>query len=196
MKKSFTVWFTGLPCSGKTSLAHALSRAFKRRRLPCEHLDGDALRLTLSKDLGYSKSDRKKHMLRVARLARDLNDSGSIVLVALISPYRKTRLEARHLIGHFVEAYVACPLSVREKRDVKGLYRLARQGRLKHFTGVSDPYEAPKKADITLRTDRDDVEHCVARIMGYLLKRCWLPAPKRKQKQATRPQNQILSPTV
>lgn len=174
VQKGFTLWFTGLPCAGKTSLASALFKKFKSAGCPAEHLDGDVLRKSLSKDLGFSKEDRKIHVLRVATVAALLSQNGIITLVSLISPHRLTRRKARQMIGKFVEVYVRCPIEVCEKRDVKGHYRLARAGRLKHFTGVSDPYEKPSAAEITVLTDQAGVEACARQIMDYLERSGWI----------------------
>lgn len=173
-EKGFTLWFTGLPCAGKTSLASALFKKFKSAGYEVEHLDGDALRRSLSKDLGFSKKDRKTHVLRVATIASLLNKNGVITLVSLISPHRLTRRKARQMIGNFIEAYVRCPVKVCERRDVKGHYRLARAGRLKHFTGVSDPYEKPMAPEITVLTDQAAIEACVRQIMAYLERSGWI----------------------
>lgn len=173
-QKGFTLWFTGLPCAGKTTLACAVERRLKAAGRLVEHLDGDTLRRTVSKDLGFSKKDRDIHLKRAARMAAFMNRDGVITLVSLISPYRKTRQVVRRSIGDFVEVYARCPLKVCEKRDVKGMYRLARAGRLKHFTGISDPYEKPMAPEITVLTDQTTVEACTRQIMDYLARSGWI----------------------
>ena len=191
--QGFTVWFTGLPCAGKTSLASALFRKLKVIRISATCLDGDVLRKTLSKDLGFSKKDRETHVLRVAAAASRLTQNGVVTLVSLISPYRKTRLRARRMIGDFVEVYVRCPLKVCEKRDVKGHYKLARQGQLRHFTGVSDPYEEPRTPEVTLRTDETDLDYCARRVMNYLENSGWIPSPCKHRPLCRRPARKLRS---
>lgn len=178
IRKGFTLWFTGLPCAGKTSLASALFKIFKSAGCHSEHLDGDVLRKSLSKDLGFSKKDRKSHVLRVATVAALLSQNGIITLVSLISPHRITRRKARRMIRNFIEVYVQCPIEVCEKRDVKGHYRLARAGRLKHFTGISDPYERPTAPEIIVRTDQAALEASVRQVMDYLERFGWIVRQK------------------
>lgn len=170
-QKGFTLWFTGLPCAGKTTLARAAARKLKAAGQLVEHLDGDTLRRTVSKDLSFSKKDRVIHLKRAARIALLLNQSGVITLVSLISPYRKTRQAIRRSIGDFVEVYVRCPLKVCEKRDVKGMYRLARVGKIKNFTGISGIYEAPLRPEILVDTEKQTPAACIKTILSYLRKK-------------------------
>ena len=170
MRKGFVMWLTGLPCSGKTTLAQTIQKEFSYLRYPAEILDGDVTRKSISPDLGYSKEDRDIHARRVTRVAQSLAWTGVPVIVALISPYRAMRERARACVHPFVEIYVRCPLKECEKRDVKGLYRLARNNKIINFTGVSDPYEEPLNPEITVDTDTADVTACVEQIMGYLEK--------------------------
>lgn len=181
-KKGFTVWFTGLPCSGKTSLAEALEAELKSRGEAVERLDGDVVRQGLSKDLGFSKEDRRKNLERVTYVAQLLSRNGVAAIVAFVSPYRSMRDAARGAIERFAEVYVRCPLEVCEKRDVKGMYKKARSGEIADFTGVSDPYEPPSSAEITVDTDREDVAACVSRVVAHLESLGWIypsnPWPK------------------
>lgn len=162
------VWFTGLPCSGKTTLAAETDRRLRERGLATSLLDGDLIRRTVSADLGYSDADRAEQARRAAALAAEEMRRGKVVLVALLSPRRTSRAAARAAIGNFVEVYVRCPLEVCESRDVKGMYRRARQGTLKDFTGVGAPYEAPERPEVTVDTDREDVGACVDRVIARL----------------------------
>ena len=157
----------------------AVERERGHRRLPVARrlssdghkvkvLDGDALRKKVSKDLGFSKKDRMEHIRRAALLASELTHKGYFVLAALISPYRLSREAARRTIGSFIEIHTRCPLSVCEKRDRKGMYRQARKGNIKKFTGVSDIYEAPSGAEIVLDTHRMTIRSCVKKTLDYL----------------------------
>src|SRR5690349_19254666 len=135
----FTVWFTGLPCSGKTTLARALAARLLEMNVLVEILDGDAVRENLSKGLGFSREDRDANVRRIAYVANLLARNGVPTIVAAVSPYRSARAEARARSSVFIEVYVECPLEVCEARDVKGMYAKARAGTLPHFTGVGDP---------------------------------------------------------
>jgi len=144
------VWFTGLPCAGKSTLAEYLARHLRERGVEVTVLDGDAVRKDFSADLGFSREHRHANALRVASAARDAVERGSVAICALVSPYQESRTQARELIGaaKFIEVYVDTPIEICEARDVKGMYRLARAGKLEHFTGVSDPYEVPLDPDV------------------------------------------------
>ncbi len=156
---AFTVWFTGLPCSGKTTLATKLYEYFLNNGLKnVELLDGDVVRQHLTKGLGYTKQDRDENIRRIGWLAHLLNKHGINAIVAVISPYRDVRDEQRKLIKNFFEIYVKCPLEVCEKRDVKGMYEKARRGIIKNFTGIDDPYEEPLNPELTIETDKLNVE--------------------------------------
>ncbi|MBN3944996.1 MAG: adenylyl-sulfate kinase [Nostoc sp. NMS7] len=160
-----TVWFTGLSGSGKTTISRALEKELRLRGHKVEVLDGDLIRKNLTKDLGFSKEDRDANIRRIGFVAQLLTRNGVIVLVAAISPYRKVREEVRQLIGNFIEVYVNAPLSVCEQRDMKGLYQKARDGKIKHFTGIDDPYEPPLCCEIECRTDQETVEQSVAKVL-------------------------------
>jgi adenylyl-sulfate kinase len=134
------LWFTGLSCSGKTTLAEVVAAKIRARGEKAEVLDGDAVRATLSTELGFSRADRDTHVLRLAYVAHLLSRNGVFVAVAAISPYRHARAEARAMVGAFVEIHMMTPLEECIKRDVRGLYARAIRGEIAHFTGISDPY--------------------------------------------------------
>lgn len=169
-----TVWFTGLPSSGKTTLSRLLERKLRAHGVRVEVLDGDAVRENLSKGLGFSREDRDTHILRVGYVCGLLARHGVVAIAAAISPYRATRDAVRAEAGRFVEVYVDCPLEECIRRDVKGLYRRALNGEIPNFTGVSDPYEPPFLPEVALRTDRSTAEECAEAIierlfeLGYL----------------------------
>ena len=175
MKQEFTIWFTGLPSSGKSTLAGLLEARIRARGFPVMVLDGDEVRTWLTAGLGFSRADRDENIRRIAHLARFQNRAGVITITAAISPYRRSREEARQLIGRFLEVYIDCPLEVCEERDVKGLYKKARRGEVQHFTGVSDPYEPPMTPDVVVRTDREGKDACVTQIMERIEHMGYLP---------------------
>ena len=168
MKNGFAVWLTGLPGAGKSTLAKLLGVELQQRGLPCEILDGDEIRKRLTKGLGYSKEDREENIRRIAYVAKLLSSVGGIAITAAISPYRRSREEARADIGKFVEVYVRCPIEECIRRDPKGLYAKAQRGEIPNFTGVSDPYEEPLSSEIVVRTDQqspeDSLKHILARL--------------------------------
>jgi len=166
--KGFTLWFTGLPSSGKSTLARRVEEVLLERGLRVEVLDGDEVRENLSKGLGYSKEDRDTNIRRIGFVARLLSRNGVVAITAAISPYRDVRDEVRRAIGRFVEVYVECPIDVLKERDVKGLYKKALAGEIKHFTGVDDPYEPPLKAEVVIRSHEETVDQSVARIVSTL----------------------------
>jgi len=177
-QKGFTLWFTGLSGSGKTTLAKALESELHRRGLKVERLDGDTVRQSLTRDLGFSKEDRDKNIERVTFVAKLLTRNGVAVLCSFISPYIARRAKSRQEIGNFVECYVECPLDVLIERDVKGLYRKALAGEIENFTGVSDPYEPPPDAEIVVNSATQTVEESVAVILRRLVKLGYLPEKK------------------
>jgi adenylyl-sulfate kinase len=150
MNLGFCVWFTGLPCAGKSTLALHLAQHLEGLGLEVVIFDGDAVRKDLSADLGFSREHRHANALRVASLAREVVERGGVAVCALVTPYRESRAEAREVVGaaRFLEVYVDTPIEICEARDVKGLYGQARAGNLEHFTGVNDPYEVPLDPDV------------------------------------------------
>lgn len=163
-----TVWFTGLPSSGKSTLAQLLRDALTARGVGVELLDGDEVRTVLNRGLGFSREDRDENIRRIAWVAKVLTRHGVVAITAAISPYRAARDQARAAIGRFVEVYVDCPLEVCMERDVKGLYARARRGEISQFTGVSDPYEEPLAPEVTVHTDREAPAESLRRILEYL----------------------------
>lgn len=163
-----TMWLTGLSGSGKSTLAKALERRLFDAGRPCYVLDGDNLRFGLNRDLGFSPEDRCENIRRVAEVARLMNDAGLTVVTAFISPYRDDRDNARAVVGEgrFVEVYLSTSIEECERRDPKGLYRKARAGELRDFTGVNAPYEAPDSPDLTLDTGALGVGECVDRMVA------------------------------
>jgi len=168
MKLGATVWFTGLPCSGKTTISNYLFNILVSSGCKAELLDGDVVRQGISKGLGYSEADRRENIRRIGSVAEQLTRSGLIVLVAAISPYRSARDHLRKSIPNFIEVYINAPLAVCEKRDVKGLYHKARKGELLHFTGVDAPYEPPLNPEVVCNTDREMVEESAMKIYECL----------------------------
>jgi adenylylsulfate kinase len=168
-----TIWFTGRPSAGKTTLAVALYDALTQRKFVCRTLDGDDLRNGLSKNLGFTENDRIENIRRVAEVSKLFVDTGIICINSFISPTRKVREMAKEIIGpeRFIEVYVNAPADICENRDVKGMYKKARAGMISDFTGVSAPYDAPPDPDIELRTDLFSVEECMNTCLGFVLPR-------------------------
>jgi adenylylsulfate kinase len=167
-QKGFTLWFTGLPCSGKSAVADRVAEILRKRGLRVERLDGDIVRQSLTRDLGFSREDRNENIRRVTFVAKLLTRNGVAVLTSFISPYREIRAEARREIGAFVEVYAKCALEVCIQRDIKGMYEKARKGEIKEFTGISDPYEEPVNPEILLETDKESLEESVQNILKRL----------------------------
>jgi adenylyl-sulfate kinase len=165
------VWLTGPPSAGKSTLSRVLGAEVAAQGRRVEVLDGDELRARLCKDLGFSREDRDENVRRTAYLAGLLERHGVIVLVALISPYRAARDEARAAIPNFLEVYVRCSTEECIRRDVKGLYAKALAGKITSFTGVSDPYEPPLHPDVVVETDRETIEASAAKILDALSER-------------------------
>lgn len=170
--KGFILWFTGLSGAGKSTLATHLTPIFKEKGCKVEVLDGDEIRENLSKGLGFSKEDRDTNIFRIGYVANLLARNGVASITAAISPYREVRDEVRKRSqAAFVEVFVEAPLEVVEARDTKGLYKKARAGIIKNFTGVSDPYEAPVKPEVTVHTGKESVEESGKMILAYLSQR-------------------------
>jgi adenylylsulfate kinase len=173
--KGVTIWLTGLSGAGKSTIALALAEVLQAQGVQrLELLDGDIVRQNLTKGLGFSKEDRDENIRRIGFVAHLLTRNGVIVIVSAISPYREIRQEVSDRIGDFMEVYVNAPLEVCEERDVKGLYKKARTGEIKQFTGISDPYDSPLSPTVECHTDqesiRDSVEKIIAKMkeLGYL----------------------------
>jgi adenylylsulfate kinase len=168
-EKGFTIWFTGLSCSGKSTLAQKLERELRNRGLSkIEILDGDVVRTHLSKGLGFAKEDRDTNIKRIGFVCKLLSRNGVIAMAAAISPYREVRDYNRREIGDFVEVYCKCSLNVCIERDVKGLYKKALAGEIKNYTGIDDPYEEPLNPEVVLETDRETPEESVTKIIQKL----------------------------
>jgi len=178
--RAATLWLTGLSGSGKSTLARALEERLVERGVLAYVLDGDNVRHGLCADLGFSPEDRVENIRRVGELAKLLNDAGVLVLTAFISPYRADRARVRTLLpaGEFLEVFVDCPLEVCERRDPKGLYRKARSGELREFTGVSAPYEPPESPELRIATGTRPLADCVAELLGALETRGLIPAAR------------------
>ena len=179
-QKGATLWFTGLSGSGKSTVAVALESVLHDMGRLCYRLDGDNVRLGINKNLGFSAEDRTENIRRIGEIAKLFVDSGVIALSSFVSPYRADRDQVRALHEAsdmpFVEIYVECPLEVAEERDPKGLYKKARAGEIKNFTGIDDPYEAPTQAELVLNTAEMTLEEEVQAILNYLRERGILPA--------------------
>ena len=165
-----TIWLTGLSGAGKSTLINEMDKRLFAQRKKTMVLDGDNVRMGLNGDLGFRKEDREENIRRVAEVAKLMNDAGIIVLTSFISPFEADRQKAREIIGEdsFIEIYVSTPLEECEKRDVKGLYKKARQGKITDFSGISSPYEVPRNADIMVDTSVKKIEDCVDEIMEQL----------------------------
>jgi len=168
--KASVIWLTGIPGSGKTTLALELQKFYQKKDLPVEILDGDEIRKTLSKDLGFSPEDRKEHNRRVIFVAQILVKNGVTTIVPLISPYRETRAYARKEIPNFVEVWVKASVEECKKRDPKGLYKKALAGEIKNLTGLQAPYEEPENAELVLDTEKHSVEESIELIISTIKK--------------------------
>ena len=168
-QKGFTVWFTGLPCSGKSAIANRVAQVLKEKGLKVERLDGDIVRQSLTRDLGFSPEDRNENIRRVTFVAKLLTRNGVAVLSSFVSPYREIRNYARKEIGNFIEVYVKCPVEVCIQRDVKGMYKKAMAGEIKDFTGISAPYEEPENPELVLETNKETIEESVKKVISKLI---------------------------
>jgi adenylyl-sulfate kinase len=173
--KGFTLWMTGLSGAGKTALTKKLVPVLRERGLKVERLDGDVVRQTLTKDLGFSAEDRNTNIERVTFVAKLLTRNGVAVLTAFISPYIARRNRSRAEIGNFVECYVECDLDTLIDRDVKGLYKKALAGEIKNFTGVSDPYEPPPSPEIIVNSATQTIDESMAVILQRLEELGYVP---------------------
>lgn len=174
-QKGATLWFTGLSGSGKSTVAVALENALFARGHLCYRLDGDNIRLGINKNLGFSEADRTENIRRIGEISKLFVDTGVIALSSFVSPYRRDRDEVRKLHEdtgmQFIEVYLDVPLSIAEERDPKGLYKKARAGEIKNFTGIDDPYEAPSNPEIALQSHELSLEEEVAILLSELEKR-------------------------
>jgi adenylylsulfate kinase len=173
--KGFTLWFTGLACSGKTVLANVVAEELRKKGMKVERLDGDIVRKSLTRDLGFTDEDRRMNIERVTFVAKLLTRNGVAVLASFISPFNDIRAYSREEIGDYILVYVKCSLEECEKRDVKGMYAKARAGEIKEFTGIDSPFEEPNGADIIVETDEQTVEESKQIILEALDKMGYLP---------------------
>ena len=169
-QKGVVIWFTGLSGSGKSTLAHAVEEELFKRGHLCYVLDGDNIRHGLNKNLGFSPEDREENIRRIGEVSKLFADAGIVTMTAFISPYRKDRDLARNLLneGEFIEVYAKVPLDVAEQRDPKGLYKKARAGEIKEFTGISAPYEKPLNPELFIDTSVLNLEESKNSVIRYL----------------------------
>ncbi|MHA1616393.1 MAG: adenylyl-sulfate kinase [Candidatus Njordarchaeales archaeon] len=167
-EKGCVIWLTGLPAAGKTTLARVLERELRSMGCKVEVLDGDEVRKWLSPEAGFTKEDRERHLKRVIYVSKLLARNGVFVIAAFVSPYRAIRKLARETIGDFIEVYVKCSLETAMKRDPKGLYKKALEGKIKHMTGIDDPYEEPLSPEVVVDTEKESPEEGAKKIMEKL----------------------------
>ena len=180
--KGFTLWFTGLSGSGKSAIADEVAKILIHRNMKVERLDGDIVRKSLTRDLGFSREDRDKNIERVTFVAKLLSRNGVATIVSFISPYREKRDTAREEAENFIEVFVKCSLEALIERDVKGLYKKALNGEIKNFTGVSDPYEEPENPEIVVETDKESLDESVVKVMKWLEEQGFAP-PSEEEKE-------------
>jgi adenylyl-sulfate kinase len=168
--KGLVIWLTGLPCSGKTTISKEIEKYFRKKKKSVQRLDGDIVRNTINQDLGFSKEDRDENIKRVTYISQMLAENGVNVIVAFVSPYQKMRNLARKICPNFIEVFVSCDIKECIQRDTKGMYKKALAGKIKDFTGVQDPYEAPKSPEIVLKTDKKSKKESVEQIVQFLEK--------------------------
>jgi len=180
-----TIWFTGLPSSGKSTIAREVFQHLLDRGLLVELLDGAEVRESLSRGLSFSKEDREEHIRRMGYVAKLLSRNGVIAICCAVSPYRATRDEVRRNTRRFVEVYVECPVPVAEQRDSDGWYAKARRGEVEEFTGVNAPYEAPLSPEVHIRSDRESVQDSAAKVIARLEELQYIPraADERSQEE-------------
>ncbi len=162
------VWFTGLPSSGKSTIAHEVYRQLLERGFATELLDGSEVRESLSRGLGFSRADREENVRRIGYVAKLLARNGVIAICAAVSPYRATRDEVRRNTTRFIEVYVECPVEVAERRDPDGMYAKARRGEIEEFTGINAPYEPPLAPEVHIHADHDSVEDGAWKVLSTL----------------------------
>ena len=168
MHTGFTIWFTGMSGAGKSTISRLLEARLRALGARVEVLDGDIVRTHLSKDLGFSKEDRDENIRRIGFVCELLSRNGVIAIAAAILPYRAVREEVRARIPNFVEVYVDCPIEVLTERDVKGLYKKALAGEIPQFTGITDPYEPPLAAEVTVNSSAETPDESVEKILTFL----------------------------
>ena len=166
--KGVTLWFTGLPCSGKSTIADVVAEKLQQDGLKAERLDADIIRAHLWRELGFSKEDRDENIRRATFLSKLLTKNGIIVLTSFVSPYTELRDYARQEIGDFVEIYVRCPVEVCIQRDTRGMYKKALSGEIPNFTGVSDPYEEPLNAELVIESDNESLEESITKVIARI----------------------------
>ena len=168
--RSVVIWFTGLSGSGKSTLAHSVEEILFNKGCRTYVLDGDNVRHSLSSNLGFSNKDRKENIRRISEVTKLMIEAGLIVMTAFISPFREDRFAVRNLIpeGDFIEIYCKARLETCEARDIKGLYKRARTGEIKNYTGISSPYEVPENPELIIDTDKEEIKESVSRIVNYL----------------------------
>jgi len=174
-QKGVTVWFTGMSGTGKTALAVRLEEVLRQRGLRVERLDGDIVRQSLTRDLGFSKEDRDKNIERVTFVAKLLTRNGVAVLCSFISPYRAVRANVAAEVGNFVEVHCHASLETLIERDVKGLYKKAIAGEIENFTGISDPYEAPENPDVMIDSGTETIEESLDKVLRKLEQLGYVP---------------------
>jgi len=167
-EKGVTVWFTGLPCSGKTTIADRVAKILRAEDYKVERLDGDIVRQGLTSDLGFSKEDRDENIKRISFVSNLLTRNGVVVLATFVSPYKERRNLSRNEIKDFVEIYTRCSFEECLRRDVKGMYKKALAGEIKGFTGVNDPYEEPENPELIIDTDKESLDESVRKVMNRL----------------------------
>lgn len=170
-QRSRVIWFTGLPCSGKTTLAQGVEKELFNRGYHCQILDGDNVRCGINNNLGFSNADRLENIRRIAEVSKLFVSAGVITINAFVSPTEEIREMARRIIGDedFIEIFLNPPVTTCEKRDVKGMYKKARAGQIADFTGVNAPFETPASPDLVINTDTESIEASIERIMDFIL---------------------------
>ena len=171
--KSFVIWFTGLSGSGKSTVANALEQQLFERKIKTYILDGDNIRTGLNSDLDFTEEGRVENIRRIGEVANLFVEAGLVTLSAFVSPFKEDRERVRATVGadNFIEVFVDCPLEVCEERDVKGLYKKARAGIIKNFTGISSPFEAPDHADVVVHTDKETLEESVLKVLRAVIEK-------------------------